>query len=151
MYRSKRAAGIGRGTKYDFTKWSTGFPGPGKYETTKGVTKTKKFSFGLGRENIFLNGRHPDENTKFKQPGPGFYQHKDEKSHIGFKFDKSVASKAPNLEYPGPGQYVIPQTISKNGKYIISRFKDSGAPKIPTFNPEKPSLRFGFVKSTQFV
>lgn len=83
-----------------------------------------------GRDKIFMNGCHPDFNTKFNIPGPGLYPIKMPKTNIGVKFGKSLPSIFHNNQVPGPGQYPVPPVISETGKYVVSRFRNAPVPKI---------------------
>lgn len=145
---SSRAAGIGRGFKYDFTKAHNYSPGPGKYDLMGGDLGRKKlrnFSMGLGREQIYMAGLGPITNTKSTVPGPGHYPFDARLTSIGTKFGTSEVAKPYNAEYPGPGKYIIPSGINKQGRYILSRFRDSGAPRIPMTNcVGGPASRFSY-------
>ena len=131
---SMRSAGIGKGNKYDFTKMVTNTPGPGNYNVKAvedALGRKKKFTMGVGREAVFLNGMHPEFQKKFGVPGPGHYGLKEQLSRIGTRFGRSLPPAAPNNDIPGPGEYRLPETISKNGKYFVSNLHGSGAPRIP--------------------
>ena len=72
---SSRAAGIGRGYKYDFTKAHNYSPGPGKYDLMGedlGRRKRGKFSMGLGRD-VIVGGMNQTQSSSYKAPGPGEY------------------------------------------------------------------------------
>lgn len=124
------------------------FPGPGKYDIRKEqefYRSKRKFTMGEGREKIFLNGVHPEYSTKFNIPGPGFYSYKAERTKVGTKFGKSVTHDPDNTNFPGPGQYPLPAAISGNGKYMVSRYRGSGAPRIPILKSDgSPASRFTY-------
>lgn len=51
--KAKRTAGIGYGTKYDFTKFSSKTPAPSSYNIKSIFNQDKKGkTFGVGRENM---------------------------------------------------------------------------------------------------
>lgn len=126
-------------------------PGPGGYDLRRGdkfYQQKRRFTMGLSRDKVFLNGVHPEYNTKFMVPGPGFYQYKTRPTPIGTKFGTSNPPIPENLNFPGPGQYPLPATISKNGMYSVSKYKGSGAPRIPMTRADgQRAIRFSYVQS----
>ena len=136
---SLRSAGIGKGHKYDFTKMVTNTPGPGNYNIKsleESIKNKKKFTMGVGRDHVYLNGLHPEYYKKDAVPGPGQYPQQDQRSRTGIKFGKSVPPLPGKDNQPGPGEYPLPPSISNNGKYSISKFKGSGAPRIPALSSD---------------
>jgi hypothetical protein len=73
-----------------------------------------------------------------KNPGPGNYNYNySTLSDIKYSFTSGVRNdenrlKNKELELIGPGKYKVEEGISKNGKYVISKFKTYG---IPVMNP----------------
>ena len=51
LYKSSRSAGLGKGTKFDFTKTSYMVPSPGQYAISREL-QTRSTTFGLGREKV---------------------------------------------------------------------------------------------------
>jgi hypothetical protein len=123
-------------------------PGPGIYDLTigdKSNQEKRRFTMKLSRDKVFLNGVHPEYNTKFMVPGPGFYQFKTKLTPIGTKFGTSNPPKPENMNFPGPGEYPLPATISKNGTYNVSKYKGSGAPRIPMTKADgQRAVRFSY-------
>lgn len=71
--------------------------------------------------------------------GPGSYDFRPALSQIKFTMrPKTNLNPSPTGKFPGPGTYDILPSISKEGKYPISKFKASGA---SNFNPPS-SKRF---------
>jgi len=66
-------------------------------------------------------------------PGPGAYDVRGiNKTSICFTIRKrtEINHFGTGKNVPGPGQYPLVGNISKNGKYFVSKFKNSGAPTI---------------------
>jgi len=138
--RSIRSPGIGYGTKFDFTKQTGSNPAPNAYNVAKGPKKYG-FSFGLSREAMAITGgMFVGDKTS---PGPGAYDTREtNKAVIAYTFKaRTLGPDGFNTskDAPGPGAYPTPATISPNGKYFVSKFKNSGA---NTFPPARSS-RFG--------
>lgn len=128
---SNRTAGFGKGNKYDFTKTATKTPGPCGYEIDRTPNPQRSFSFGLGRNMVSLNGIFPKRMYKGEAPGPGKYPIPSSKSQIGYSFrirlNKPVTT---DMRSPAPGKYDIQETINGNGRYCLSKFTNSKAPRI---------------------
>jgi hypothetical protein len=141
-----RAASIGKGTKYDFTRESKGknaqFYNVGS-DFDAETPHSPKYSFGIGRE--FFGKVYYDTNKMFDKdvPGPGKYDYLKTFGHDSYKFsikgkpnEKGLVSKS---KTPGPGEYPITIQINKDGKYPTSQFKNAtkiifGANKGERFN-----------------
>lgn len=94
-------------------------------------------------------------NIKKGAPGPGAYDYKSTRSNIAYSIHArtniygkvyllnsfnifcSIATSS-NLKVPGPGQYDNVSSITTNGKFFLSKYKDS---KAPVINPAR-SERF---------
>jgi len=138
--RSTRSPALGYGNKYDFTKQTGTNPAPNAYNVAKGPKKTG-FSFGLSREAMAVTGgMFVGDKTS---PGPGAYDTREtNKAIIAYTFKaRTLGPDGFNTskDAPGPGAYPTIQTTSPNGKYFVSKFKNSGA---NTFPPARSS-RFG--------
>jgi len=138
--RATRSPGLGYGYKYDFTKQTGTNPAPNAYNVAGGP-KRKGFSFGLSREAMAITGgMFVGDKTS---PGPGAYDTRESnKATIAFTFKSRTPGPdgfSTGRHVPGPGAYPTPQTISPNGRYFVSKFKNSGA---NTFSPSRSS-RFG--------
>ena len=62
-----------------------------------------------------------------KNPGPGNYETPSTRSKISFSLSSKIDH--PNKEQisvPGPGQYCPPSSITKDGKYFLAKYKNSG-------------------------
>ena len=57
---------------------------------------------------------------------------------------KTNLSATSNVKLPGPGTYDVFPTITKDGRYIVSKYKSSGA---SNFNPPSSSRFFALDKS----
>lgn len=142
--KDHRKAGIGYGTKYDFTKQNNKTPGPNTYElpseTDAAVKKHKGFPFGVSRENMASTGIMGNLNKR--NPGPGNYQLPRTLSTVSYSFRQRTSQNDPlnaHTKYvPGPGAYPITPSITPDGKYFESKFRSSGA---LSFNPAR-SKRF---------
>jgi hypothetical protein len=128
--RSTRSASFGYGHKFDFTKGHENQPAPNAYSlrTESGSPGKTGFSFGLSREAMKVTGSQfiGEKNS----PGPGAYDTRESnKIKIAFTFRPRphTDDKAEALKTPGPGTYQVPPSISKNGKYFLSKYKGSGA------------------------
>eukprot|EP00831_Metopus_contortus_P024472 TRINITY_DN21336_c0_g1_i3.p1 TRINITY_DN21336_c0_g1~~TRINITY_DN21336_c0_g1_i3.p1 ORF type:complete len:232 (+),score=34.62 TRINITY_DN21336_c0_g1_i3:171-866(+) len=144
--KSTMSPKIGTEKRYDFGKGSI-TPAPLEYQLPSTLTKVGK-SFGVGRDSfgkVFL-GTVPQFSKE--APGPGTYDDKVPK--IGKEASKFTMRMRTKLEenitakiVPGPGNYVPVSSISPEGKFKVSTFKDTGAYK---FNPPS-SGRFTQIKS----
>ena len=91
----------------------------------EGNDKRKGFSFGMSRENMVITGPLV-ETINNKNPGPGNYELKPLKKQLTYSFSPKI-----NLEdkekkaVPGPGQYLTPFSINKDGKYFHAKYKSS--------------------------
>ncbi|EGR30854.1 hypothetical protein IMG5_122550, partial [Ichthyophthirius multifiliis] len=140
----KRKAGIGYGTKYDFTKQNKKTPAPNTYNVQSDFEIQKQhhrgFQFGVSRELMEVTGIMGNLNKK--NPGPGTYPNSSTLNKVAFSFRQRTANDDPlnsKTKYvPGPGSYPIPTAISSNGRYFNSKFNSSGA---LNFNPAR-SKRF---------
>ena len=129
-YKSSRSAGLGKGNKYDFTKTFDKTPPPGEYYINRNL-QTKSTSFGLGRENVAINGVLPKRMNQAAAPGPGTYPTTSTKSNIKFSFRKKWNPElTTNMFSPAPGKYNIPETLNGQGKYFSSKYQSSCAPRI---------------------
>lgn len=126
-----RAASIGKGTKYDFTKEhkdkSQTF-----YNTARDFDPKKSgapaFTFGIARsyyEKVYCEA---NKMLDRKVPGPGLYTVSKPFGSDAFKF--TMVGKGKDLEKrmkssePGPGQYK-PISMTVEGKYPISQFRNT--------------------------
>eukprot|EP00331_Platyophrya_macrostoma_P023037 CAMPEP_0176442832 /NCGR_PEP_ID=MMETSP0127-20121128/22054_1 /TAXON_ID=938130 /ORGANISM="Platyophrya macrostoma, Strain WH" /LENGTH=276 /DNA_ID=CAMNT_0017827929 /DNA_START=23 /DNA_END=850 /DNA_ORIENTATION=+ len=129
--RSARAAGIGYGHKYDFTKGQQKSPAPNAYEpkgTLDDMRKKKGFTFGLSREAMAVTGGMMAGDRM--SPGPGAYNIRGlNQKNIAYSFRSKTTQDllVSNRHVPGPGAYHPPGEISKDGKYFVSKFKNTGA------------------------
>lgn len=77
--------------------------------------------------------------------GPGSYDIKSMLSNVKYSIrPKTNMSSTSNVKVPGPGTYDVFPTISKDGRYVISKFKNSGA---SNFNPPSSQRFFRLDKS----
>lgn len=130
FYRSTRAAGFGKGNKFDFTKGAEKTPGPCGYKLTRQLSEKKSFSFGLGRDKVSLHGIVPSRINKGDAPGPGQYPIRSSKSQIGYSFRIRYKEPTRDGDCPAPGKYDIPSTIQKEGIYANSKYINSRAPRL---------------------
>jgi hypothetical protein len=149
-----RAASIGKGTKYDFTRENKGknaqfYNIPSDFD--KEHPYSPKWSFGIGREHY---GKVYYETNKMLDkdvPGPGKYNYlrtfgidAAKYSIKGKPNDKGISGKN---TVPGPGEYPITVQINKDGRYPVSQFKN--ATKI-IFGADK-SQRFNYSCNKEFI
>ncbi|EGR28344.1 hypothetical protein IMG5_177780, partial [Ichthyophthirius multifiliis] len=133
-----RASGIGYGGKYDFTKQTTKTPAPNAYEQKYNtiIGDKKGWSFGLSREQMTICSGPLGVSMASKGPGPGTYKSVSGLSSQAFTLRMKTQSpdqKNTYLKTPGPGAYSYLPAITENGKYFVSKFKNSGT---CTFNPK---------------
>jgi hypothetical protein len=73
--RSRRAAGVGYGKKYDFSKVVASNPGPSQYKNPSVFDRNKRKNigktFGVSRERMAATGAMV---INMNQPGPGQYK-----------------------------------------------------------------------------
>ena len=114
--------GIGSGPKYSMLgKGNTfiirnGNPGPGQYNDTFGIIKTKNPSWKIG------TSKRDDELKRIRKegiPGPGMYEFDDKTKNkapiYGFGTEKRGERK--KNDNPGPGQYRIPCSFDDINEY----------------------------------
>ena len=114
--------GIGSGPKYSMLgKGNTfsirnGNPGPGQYNDTFGIIKTKNPSWKIG------TSKREDELKRIRKegiPGPGMYEFDDKTKNkapiYGFGTEKRGERK--KNDNPGPGQYRIPCSFDDINEY----------------------------------
>ncbi len=147
-YKTTRAASIGRGEKYDFTKEAKG---KGDQFYSKGSDfdadhpHSPKWSFGLGRDYFskvyYETNKMIDKNI----PGPGKYDWLKTFGSDSVKITMSTRLDNKGLGNkilsPGPGEYAITVQTNKDGRYPISQFKNAtkiifGADKTERFKYE---------------
>lgn len=128
----QRAASIGKGTKYDFTRDSKDknqqFYNLGS-DFDLARSHSPKFTFGIGREHY---GKvYYETNKMFDKdvPGPGKYNYLKEFGSESAKFsikgkpeDKGLINSS---KIPGPGAYPVTLQINKEGKYPASQFQNA--------------------------
>ncbi|CAK86276.1 unnamed protein product (macronuclear) [Paramecium tetraurelia] len=135
---SKRGAGIGYGQKSDLISESI-TPGPNNYQIRTTLNTSNGWTMPVGRdksnkyEGIFLG-------LIQKTPGPGQYEFHESKSPIKYSMRMRTESHKEKDRKPGPGEYNLPEALTENGKYQISKFRDSGA--IILSPPKALSSRF---------
>ncbi|CAD8109883.1 unnamed protein product [Paramecium primaurelia] len=139
----KRSAGIGKGTKTDFTKVAFTTPSPQQYNITSDVEinqkKAKGNKFGMSREKMASTGILGNLNSK--TPAPGTYDLGSTLSDIRYTMRQRPKTNFMVLtgkEIPGPGTYESLPAVNPVGKYPISKYNNSCA---TLFNP-KNSKRF---------
>ena len=100
-------------------------PGPGAYDTRETNKKVLAYTF------------------KGRTTAPG----------LDFSFDKSIIfteGLTTKRIVPGPGAYPAYDTLRPNGKYFVSKFKNSGS---STFAPPRsarfPALKDGIIKNIE--
>ncbi|KAM3144344.1 hypothetical protein pb186bvf_003508 [Paramecium bursaria] len=138
----KRAAGIGKGSKVDFTKVNVPTPSPQTYnmpgDVEQNLKKKKGYPFGVSREKMESTGILGGLNIK--NPAPGKYD-------LGSTLSETRYTMRPKLEndfmvltkgVPGPGQYNPLPAINEKGRYPLSKYSNSCATII---NPAR-SKRF---------
>jgi len=95
------------------------------------MTHQRNFSFGLGRNKVSLNGIVPSQLNKGCAPGPGTYPLGSTKSRINYSFAiRPKPTLTSNHFAPGAGTYQLPESINSEGKYAISKYMNSKAPRI---------------------
>ena len=100
---------------------------------------------GLGRDQVFIQGFSPMYYKKQGIPGPGTHEIAFNRTSVGTKFGKATIPALANSKFPGPGQYKIPTTVTDRGQFLISKYKWSGAPRIPlTSSSGRPTVRFEY-------
>ena len=130
LYKSSRSAGLGKGTKFDFTKTVDKVPGAGEYKIGREL-QNRTSSFGQGREAVALNGIIPKKMFRGEAPGPGRYTLSDMKSNIRYSFRKKLKPESTtNMFSPAPNKYNIPEVLNTTGKYFPSKYCSSRAPTI---------------------
>merc|ERR1712100_714556 len=128
--KSRRAASIGYGKKYDFSKQgNSGNPAPTNYAQPSIFDRNKRKNigktFGVSRERMKATGAMV---LKSGLPGPGQYS-----QSVNFKnLRDSIRAKTHNpysyttaREVPGPGQYNMISGVSTDGKQYWSKYKSS--------------------------
>jgi len=124
------------------------------------MTHQRNFSFGLGRNKVSLNGIVPSQLNKGCAPGPGTYPLGSTKSRINYSFAiRPKPTLTSNHFAPGAGTYQLPESINSEGKYAISKYMNSKAPRISNssqsrFQSFDASTFFGYlidIKSFQLL
>jgi hypothetical protein len=149
--RMTRTTALGYGTKYDFTKNVVSNPAPNTYKLQDefdSKTKKKGYSFGLSREAMAVTGsQFVGDKTS---PGPGAYDTRETNKTVHAYTFKGRTTAPEGLTtvriVPGPGTYPAYDTLRPNGKYFVSKFKNSGA---GSFAPLR-STRFPATKDANF-
>lgn len=91
---------------------------------------------GAGRDQVFINGVHPDVNHKFNNPGPGHYPVKLNFSQVGVKIPKLNTQEFSHPVMPGPEKYKIPSIFDPKGVNMLSKYKTPGVVRIPQKDSE---------------
>mmetsp|Transcript_5085 Transcript_5085/g.9464 ORF Transcript_5085/g.9464 Transcript_5085/m.9464 type:complete len:203 (+) Transcript_5085:36-644(+) len=144
----KRTTSFGYGNKYDFTKErGRDIPPPNAYtmpsDFDQGRPFSSAFSFGISRESCekrYIEGHfRPDPSV----PGPGTYTATKGigKDAVAYSMRARTATTDQlflSHKGPGPGAYRPKVGLDKEGKYVLSSFRSSGA---CSFSP-KTSQRF---------
>lgn len=141
----KRAASIGKGTKYDFTKEhkdknSQFYEKGSDFDPKK--SHSPSWTFGISRSHYDKVYYETNKTIDKSVPGPGKYSTLKPFGDDSVKFSIRGKLEEKNLnqtsKYPGPGEY---PTLSTNptGKYYPSKFKNAtniifGASKSQRFN-----------------
>ena len=143
---STRAASIGYGTKYDFTRDSKG-KNPEFYGVKRDFDPNNirglRYSFGIERDaydKVYCDtNKVPDRST----PGPGTYNVRKNLGADAPKYSMLAryhmtgrANKKSDL--PGPGAYPSALCITEDGRYPLSTVKNT------------TSMNFGVTKSQRF-
>ncbi|KAL4438449.1 hypothetical protein ABPG74_009488 [Tetrahymena malaccensis] len=130
--KDHRSTSFGYGKKSDLSGLSAS-PAPNKYniagEFENSKEKHRGYSLGLGRNNINF-GSMFNPKSEGNKPGPGTYKVNSTLSNISF----SMRAKTPGQDEkntnrkdcPGPGTYTNPLSMSANGKYPHSKYKNTG-------------------------
>jgi hypothetical protein len=129
--KSKRAASLGYGKKYDFTKSKkdikSGFYNLGTDFDAK-KPHSPAFTFGISRG--YYNKVYLETAKMFDKdvPGPGKYDflkpfggESSKYSMLGKHNPKYLSAKS---KFPGPGEYP-PIALKPDGRYILSGFKNT--------------------------
>jgi len=128
---SKRAASFGYGHKHDFTKQIDQIPAPNKYCNVDALYRMGKrgISMGVGRDKVTFSGFKVNP---MKIPGPGAYNiaNKNLPQIKGFSIKQKSDSLKKHWNNPGPGHYAFVSTVSAEGKFSISNFRNVTAPSI---------------------
>lgn len=118
--KENRSAGIGYGSKYDFTKQQKKSPAPDEYKIKSNFElqqeKHRGFPFGVSRDSMSSTGILGNLNKY--TPGPGAYESTNTLSKVSFSFrpkTNSVEQSKAKLA-PGPGAYDVNPSINENGK-----------------------------------
>lgn len=141
----KRAASIGKGTKYDFTrehkdKNANFYEKPSDFDPK--TTSSPRWTFGISRSKYDKVYYETNKTIDTSVPGPGKYYMPKSFGEDAQKFSIRGKLKDISLEnankYPGPGEYPI-MAINPTGKYYDSKFKNAtnimfGASKSQRFN-----------------
>ena len=104
---------VGKGNPYGFSNKN---PGPGQYNDTYGITKTKNPSWKIG------TSQRDDDLKRIKRegvPGPGMYEF-DDRTKIkapNYAFGHEKRGQDKRSETPGPGQYKIPCSFDDVNEY----------------------------------
>ena len=124
----KRSAGIGFGTKFDFTKLN---PNKAPFSNNKSdfapdSKNSPRWTFGESREKFKKVFLEHDKNTDPLNPGPGNYHvipvfGEDAKK---FSISSRVQISNKSSQSPGPGAYKVTAT-NADGKYFDSRVRNS--------------------------
>lgn len=138
----KRAAGVGIGSKSDFTsglmkgKTDNYYDIPREFDVFR--RQTPQYSFGRGRDICKMQS----ELGRDKNPGPGTYNPYKKLGHDALKFSLFGRdwSKPKRVQTePGPGEYKY-LNINSEGKYSSSLFKNSPSPGFSSYK----SIRFKY-------
>ena len=128
---SKRAASFGYGHKHDFTKQIDQIPAPNKYTNVDALYRMGKrgISMGVGRDKVTFSGFTVNP---MKIPGPGAYDiaNKNLPSLKGFSIKPKSDSLKKHWNNPGPGHYNFVSTVSGEGKFSVSNYRNVTAPSI---------------------
>ncbi|EGR31633.1 hypothetical protein IMG5_105450 [Ichthyophthirius multifiliis] len=90
-------------------------PGPGTYKVGNGLSQK---SYSIGKKTVC----------------PGKYFISKYKSSSSMQFNPLSSKRFQHNkkdQYPGPGQYPIPQSIANDGKYIVSKYISNGCRFFP--------------------
>jgi len=128
---SKRAASFGYGHKHDFTKQIDQIPAPNKYKDVDALYRMGKrgVSMGVGRDKVTFSGFTINP---MKIPGPGAYDiaNRNLPSLKGFSIKPKSESLKKHWNNPGPGHYNFVSTVSGEGKFSVSNYRNVTAPSI---------------------
>ena len=87
-------------------------PGPGQYTVPVAISSNGRYSYAKFKSHG-VTSFNPASSARFQKSSIGFYYANENNDNLG-------------LPCPGPGNYNVPQTITRNGSYFVSRFKSSG-------------------------